>query len=68
MMRWLQLSAPSVGSSASFRDLASFVREHDCAGEWLTLLESEWGYIMALARGVAEQRAEAKKEVSHGQA
>lgn len=58
MMRTLQLGAPREGSASRYRDLADFVRERDAASAWLDLLEREYGYIMAVARGVAEQRKE----------
>lgn len=60
MLRGLQLPAPSSGSSHSFRDLTDVVRELGCAREWLDLLETEFGYLIAVARGVAEQRKEAR--------
>lgn len=59
MVRTLGLDAPQASSSRSFRDLADFVRERGAAREWLSLLEREYGYVMAVARGVAEQRKEA---------
>ena len=59
MTRTLQLGAPQAGSSRCFRDLADFVRDKGGAREWLDLLEREFGYLIAVARGVAEQRKEA---------
>lgn len=59
MTRTLSLGAPQVDSSRSFRDLADFVREHGAAREWLDIIEREYGYIIAVARGVAEQRRDA---------
>jgi hypothetical protein len=59
MTRSLSLGAPQANSSRSFRDLADFIREHRAAREWLDIIEREYGYIIAVARGVAEQRREA---------
>jgi hypothetical protein len=61
MLRGLQISSPEANSSRCFRDLADYVREQQCAREWLDLLEREFGYLIAVARGVAEQR---KKEAA----
>jgi len=36
------------------------VREQRVAREWLQLVEDEYGYVMALARSIAEQRKEAR--------
>ena len=68
LMRWLQISTPTKDGAGSMRDLAAFVREHGCSRAWLTLVRDEWAYLIALARGVSEQRAEMKKtkEVQHG--
>jgi hypothetical protein len=48
-----------VDSSRSSRDLADFVRENNCSRAWLDLIEREFGYLIAMARGIAEQRKEA---------
>lgn len=61
MCRKLQLGAPRVSSSKCFRDLADYVREQSCAREWLDLIEREFGYLIAVARGVSEQRKEKKE-------
>ena len=37
------------------------VRERGASREWLDLVEAEYGYLMAMARSIAEQR----KEQSH---
>lgn len=58
MIRGLQLGAPQKDSSRCFRDLADYVREQCAARDWLDIMEREYGYIMAVARGVAEQRKE----------
>lgn len=60
MRRSLQLSSPSKASSASCFELVSVVTEGGHEGEWLTLLEVEWGYLMAKARLISDQRKEAK--------
>ena len=62
MTRTLQLGAARPDSSRCFRDLADFVRERSAATAFLDLIEREFGYIIAVARGVAEQRKDA---VSH---
>jgi hypothetical protein len=59
MVRTLQLGALRVDSSRSSRDLADFVRENNCSRAWLDLIEREFGYLIAMARGIAEQRKEA---------
>lgn len=59
MTRTLQLGAARPVSSRCFRDLADAVREHKAAPAWLDLIEREFGYLIAVARGVAEQRKEA---------
>ena len=61
MTRTLQLGAPQGDSSRSFRDLADFVRERGAAREFLELIDREFGYVIAVARGVSEQRREAAK-------
>ena len=58
MTRTLQLSSPTTATSHSFRDLADAVREMRAAREWLDLVEVEFGYLMAVARGAAEKRKE----------
>lgn len=59
MTRTLQLGAARPGSSRCFRELADAVREQKAAAPWLDLIEREFGYLIAVARGVAEQRKEA---------
>ena len=61
MTRTLQLGAAKPVSSRWFRDLTDFVRERKAAREWLDLLEREFGYLIAVARGVAEQRRESNQ-------
>jgi hypothetical protein len=36
--------------------LTSEVRERGCAAQWLDMLESEYGFLMAMARSIVEQR------------
>ena len=64
MRRGLQLSGPSKGSSASFFELVSTVVEGGYEGVWLKMLDEEWGYLMAKARLISEQRKEAKEAAS----
>ena len=60
MVRSLRLEAPSVSFSQSVRSLADYVRERKAAREFLQLVDDEYGYVMAMARSIAEQRKEAK--------
>jgi hypothetical protein len=64
MSRALQLQAPSVSYSVSLRALADDVREVRAARDFLQLVEDEYGYLMALARGIAEQRKATKEAES----
>lgn len=59
MARTLQLGATRPDSARCFRDLADYVREHEAARAWLDILDREYGYLIAVARGVAEKRKEA---------
>jgi len=60
IQRALRLGSPSPRLSDSIVTLASVVREQRVAREWLQLVEDEYGYVMALARSIAEQRKEAR--------
>jgi len=60
MLRRLRLSGPSKDNSASSTDLAAQVREWGCAAAWLTLLDKEHGYLIALARRLDEERRAAR--------
>jgi len=60
MARGLKTEAPSVNYSQALIALADRVREKGAANDFLSLIESEWGYLIALARSIAEQRKEAK--------
>ena len=55
--RW-QLGSPNSDCSAALRSLADEVRERGASREWLDLVEAEYGYLMAMARSIAEQRKE----------
>ena len=67
MRRYLQLSGPSKSSSGSAFELCSVVAERGVAREWLTMLEDDWGLLMAKARLISEHRKDAK-EASDGEA
>lgn len=60
MSRALQLDAPSAIYSTQARALADAVRERTLGRDWLQLVEDEWGYLMAVARSIAEQRKEVR--------
>lgn len=60
LARAMRLETPSSDSSRSLRALADFVRERRAAREFLQLIDDEWGYVMALARGLAEERKESR--------
>lgn len=61
MVRSLKAGSASSHFSTALRSLADDVRERKAAREWLQLVEDEWGYLMAVARGVSESRKEAKE-------
>lgn len=54
MARAMRLGSPSASYSEALRTLADRAREHGSA--FLDLVDAEWGYILAMARAVAEQR------------
>lgn len=58
------------GNSASrvLIDLTSAVREQDAAGEWLDLVQREYGLLMAMTRMAAEQRAATLADQETGEA
>ena len=60
MRRGLQLSSPDRNSSASSFELVSAVTEGGYEGAWLKLLDDEWGFLMAKARLISDQRKEAR--------
>lgn len=61
MRRGLQLSSPSKASSASSFELIAYVNDAGLDGPWLALVESEWGYLMSIARKISDERREAKQ-------
>ena len=54
--RALQLGAPRASYSAALMALTHEVHERRAASSFLDLVDSEWGFLMALARSIAEQR------------
>lgn len=56
MARSLKLDAPSSRYSESLMALTHEVHDRQCSGAWLSLVESEYGYLMACARAIADQR------------
>lgn len=60
----LQLAAPSSSGSRALVDLAAAMAERGCAAEWLDLVEREYGFLMAMTRLCAEERAEERKAAS----
>lgn len=62
LQRDLQIENLGKDASQGLIDLASTVREMDGTNEWLSLVEDELGYIMALTRLAAEKRAEMRQE------
>jgi hypothetical protein len=56
MARSLKLDAPSSRYSESLMALTHEVHDHKCASEWLSLVESEYGFLMACARAISDQR------------
>lgn len=56
MLVSLKLAGPSKRSSASLVDLAAHVRERNWAKPWVHLLQTEHGYLIALARKLREER------------
>lgn len=73
VLRGLQLPALGGqrrgGNSASraLIDLTSTVREFDAAGEWLDLVQREYGLLMALTREAAEKRAAERMDQETGE-
>lgn len=63
MFRRLQLAAPSSSTCSALAELADFVRERGLAREWLSLIEREHGYLIALTRLTADKRREAREGV-----
>lgn len=61
MRRGLQLSSPSKASSSSSFELIAYVNDAGLDGPWLALVESEWGYLMSIARKISDERREAKQ-------
>lgn len=61
LCRDLQLPALGSTHSSILKELVDCVTENSCRNEWLDLLEQESGYLMALARLVAEQRKEERE-------
>lgn len=55
--RW-QLGSPNSDCSTALRALADEVRDRGASREWLDMVEAEYGYLMAMARSVAEARKE----------
>ena len=66
MARALRLEAPRPVYSETLRRLCDRVREHASGTAFLDLLDQEWGYLIAMARAVAEQRKEARDVRSEG--
>jgi hypothetical protein len=58
LARSLRLDSPSPARAQHLVTLASFVRERRAAAEFLQLIDDEWGFVLAMARGIAEQRKE----------
>lgn len=56
LARSMRVDAPSVAHATAVRQLADEVRDRACAREWLDLVDEEWGYLMALARSIADAR------------
>jgi hypothetical protein len=61
MAKSLRLGAPSPRYSEALRTLADLARPEvavDHGGAFLDLVDAEWGYLIAMARAVAEKRKE----------
>lgn len=58
MCRSLRLAALHKESCSDLYQLAELVHEKQCAGDWLSLLEREYGYLIALARLASEKAKE----------
>lgn len=74
VLRGLQLPAlggsRKGGNSASrvLIDLTSTIREADGAGEWLDMIQREYGLLMAMTREAAEKRADKLADNETGEA
>lgn len=62
LARALHLDAPSSAYSQSLLALADYVRERKGAPEFLQMIDDEYGYVMAMARSLAERRKEAREQ------
>ena len=56
--RALRLGPPRPPLAKAIFELASDVHERGCSDAWLDLVEREFGYVMAKARLLSEQRKE----------
>lgn len=63
MVRGLQLPTLRSLACQALIDLGAAVRELDASGEWLDMLEREYGLIMAMARIAADRQREIKEQV-----
>jgi hypothetical protein len=59
MARSLQLAAFSSSCSKAVLELTHYVHEKECAKDWLSLVEAEYAFLVAMARRIAEERKEA---------
>lgn len=57
----LCLQSPTLDSARSFDALVSEVRDQNCAGDYLRLVESRSAYVMAMVRVKAQEAKEARE-------
>ena len=61
LARSLKLGSPIASTCSALTELVSFLNENNLVSDWLTKLESEYMYLIALTRSIDEKRREAKK-------
>ena len=61
VVRRLQLPALGSNGSRALHDLCAAVRESGATGEWLTMIEREYGLLLAMARRISEERRDARE-------
>lgn len=61
VLRGLQLAHLDSSGSSTLTDLVAAVIEGGATDEWLRLVQDELGYLMATARGIADEQRAAKE-------
>lgn len=64
LVRWCRLGAPSKSRSLATIQLDEAVRGQRIAGQWLDMMERDYGLIFAMARSEAEERKARREQVA----